>query len=410
MGKVVIDFSAEAQRALLNYPSPLSATATAPPSAVDSACLSSSSAIYPPSQPFSPYHTYILTGGTGAVGLKLAHYLAVRGARHFLLLSRRGASSIRPSEQAELDALRQYGVQVLMPATDITSLDSVSDAYAAALQAGWPRSCCIFHLAMVLDDDTIPRLTEARLCPVIAPKVDGIVNLLSVVPPTDVAFLVLFSSAASVLGNSSQANYSAANAFLDAFAFRLSAAGYRAATINLGVVEDVGVLAEDYKLRQLLLVKGFTGGLTTPSICHTVEAIVRDERQAFHQSVALLPSSQYLHGSFDWRSVCATYPILATRFAHLVDHTADCSSASASDAASAVTVDSLRTLIAGLLGLSVDKLDATEPLTRQGLDSLLAVELSATLKKRCGGLNVSQMELLGGMSVEAIVEAADKAK
>ena len=104
------------------------------------------------------------------------------------------------------------------------------------------------------------------------------------------------------------------------------------------------------------------------------------------------------------------YPILTTRFAHLVDHTADCSSSSASDAASAVTIDSLRALIAGMLGLSGDQLDVSEPLTRQGLDSLLAVELSATLKKRCGGLNVSQMELLGGMSVEAILEASEKGK
>ena len=399
MGKVIIDFSTEAQAALF----------TPPPTDATPASLSSSR-IYGPSQPFSPYHTYILTGGTGAVGLKLVQYLAVRGARHFLLLSRRGQSSVRPSDVAELDKLRRFGVQLLLPATDITSLDSVSDAYAAALQAGWPRAVCIFHLAMVLDDDTIPRLTEARLRPVIAPKVDGALNLLSVIPPSDVASVVFFSSAASVLGNSSQANYSAANAFLDAYAFRLSSAGYQAATVNLGVVEDVGVLAEDYKLRQLLIVKGFTGGLTTASICHTVEAIVRDERSSFHSLIALLPTSQYLHGSFDWRSVCATYPILTTRFAHLVDHTADLSSSSTADAGSTVNIDSLRALIAGLLGLSVDQLDVTEPLTRQGLDSLLAVELSATLKKRCGGLNVSQMELLGGMSVEAILEAGGKGK
>ena len=413
MGKVIIDFSPTAQAALLSPPPPSSAAAVSAsaPSSLVSACSSSSStSIFRPIHPFSPHHTYILTGGTGAVGLKLVHYLAVRGARHFLLLSRRGRSSLRPSELAELEALRRFGVQFMLPATDITSLDSVSDAYAAALQAGWPRAACIFHLAMVLDDDTIPRLTEARLRPVIAPKVDGILNLLSVIPPADVAAIVAFSSAASVLGNSSQANYSAANAFLDAYAFRLSAAGYRAVTINLGVVEDVGVLAEDYKLRQLLMVKGFTGGLTTPSICHTVAAIVRDERPAYTTDVALLPSRQYLHGSFDWRSVCATYPILATRFAHLVDHTTDSNASASSDAGSGVTIDSLRGLIAGLLGLSADKLDIAEPLTRQGLDSLLAVELSATLKKRCGGLNVSQMELLGGMSVEAILESAEKGK
>ena len=217
MGKVIIDFSSDAQRALLSSRPPSNtitpASASSPPLVVSASPPPCSSSIYPPSQPFSPYHTYILTGGMGAVGLKLVQYLAMRGARHFLLLSRRGQSSVRPSELAELNALRRFGVQLLLPATDITSVDSVSDAYAAALQAGWPRSTFIFHLAMVLDDDPIARLTEARLQPVIAPKVDGIINLLSVIPPTDVASLVFFSSAASVLGNSSQANYSAANRF-----------------------------------------------------------------------------------------------------------------------------------------------------------------------------------------------------
>ena len=394
MGKVVIDFSPTAQRALLT-PSPASAM--------------QASAIFPPSHPFSGYDTYVLTGGTGAVGLRVVQYIAMRGGRHFLLFSRRGAASLRPSEQAELNGLQRFGVRVLITATDITSLDSITDAYAAALSAGFPRRVALLHLAMVLDDDPIPRLTEARLSSVIACKVDGAVNLIAAFPAADVSFAVFFSSAASVLGNPSQANYAAANAFLDAFAFRLTAAGYRARTINLGVVSDVGVLAEDYKLRQLLLLKGFAGGLTSLGVCHAVEAVVRDVREERRVEVERMQSQQQLLGAFDWDAVVSSYPILHSRFAHLVDHTLSQQTAAASASGdTAASLDTVRALVAGLLGVAVDKLDVTEALTRQGLDSLLAVELSAVLKKRLS-CNLSQMELLGGMSVEAIWEVVQNA-
>ena len=409
MGKIVIDFSPDAQRALLTGPPtpipcpPLTSPSPLPaPSPVDSA-----SALYPPSHPWSPHQTYVLTGGTGAVGLRLVHYIAMRGGRHFLLLSRRGPASLRPSDLSGLHGLARFGVRVLLPPCDATSLDSLTSAYADALTAGFPRRVALLHLAMVLDDDVIPRLTPARLHSVVSCKVEGAVNLMAAFPAQEVSWVVFFSSAASVLGNPAQANYAAANAFLDAYAFRLRAAGVVAHTLCLGVVGDVGVLAEDHRLRQLLVAKGFAGGLTSQGVCLAVEAVVSDERPEYRVEPARMQSRQQLLGGFDWEAVVASYPGLQTRFAQLVDRTLRAAEGVGGEKGEgAATLETVKALVAGLLGLAVDKLDATEALTRQGLDSLLAVELSATLKKRVVGCNVSQMELLGGMTVEGIWEVA----
>ena len=181
--------------------------------------------------------------------------------------------------------------------------------------------------------------------------------------------------------------------------------GYAAHTLNLGVVGDVGVLAEDYRLRQLLMAKGFAGGLTSAGVCHAVEGVVRDERGEYRVEVERLQSHQHLLGAFDWEAVVSSYPILHSRFTHLIDHTLHAPSR-ASPGDSSTSLDTVKGLVAGLLGLAVDKLDVSEALTRQGLDSLLAVELSAVLKKRIGGCHVSQMELLGGMTVEGIWDVA----
>ena len=361
MGKVMVDFSP--------------------------ACLPAS--VLPASSVFSAHATYMISGGTGAVGLKLVQWMAEQGARYFILLSRRGEASVRPSELRDLQALSRFGVHVLIAKADVGDAASVKAAFAQARSQGHPSKVGILHLAMVLEDDVLPKQTAARFAPVLACKVDGIRNLVNAFPKEDVAFVVMTSSISSVLGNPAQANYAAANAFLDSYAFWLRAQGYRAKTVNLGSIEDVGVLAEDYKLRMVLNMKGFAGGLTSYGVGQIIDAMLRDDVHA-----------QYVHGSVEWTVVVDAYPIMTTRFSHLVDYTA-ANSSGAGSADNAVTLSALSAAIAGLLEIPADKIDNKEAITRQGLDSLLAVELSSTLKKKFA-ITVSQMELLGGMSVEDV--------
>jgi len=289
--------------------------------------------------------------------------------------------------------LERFGVKVLIAKADVGRAEDVRAAYALARSQGHPVKVGLMHLAMVLEDDVLSKQTPARFAPVIACKVDGIRNMVNAFPKEDVAFVVMFSSVSSVLGNPAQSNYAAGNAFLDSYAFWLKAQGYLAKTVNLGSIEDVGVLAEDYVLRMVLTMKGFAGGLTSYGVCQIVDAMLRDPRW-----------TQYVHGSIEWPTVCETYPIMTSRFNHLIDYTAANSSGGGS-ADNAVTLPTISAAVASLLEIPADKMDNKEAISRQGLDSLLAVELSSTLKKKFG-IVVSQMELLGGMSVEDIFNHA----
>ncbi len=107
-----------------------------------------------------------------------------------------------------------------------------------------------------------------------------------------------------------------------------------------------------------------------------------------------------LYGNFRMEDLIRSYPILKTRLEHLIDHTISNNNGSEgiSSNCNELTLQSLTTYI------STSNLDITESSTVQGLDSLLAVELSAGLKKQFG-LGFSQLALLGGLSVQQIVES-----
>jgi len=349
--------------------------------------------ILPASSVFHANATYMLSGGTGAVGLRVVQWMAEQGARYFILLSRRGEASVRASELAEIRALERFGVHVLIAKADVGDAASVKAAVALARSQGHPNHVGIFHMAMVLEDDIIPKQTPARFERSIQPKIAGIRNMVNAFEKSEIDFVISFSSVSSVLGNPAQSNYAAGNGFLDSYSFWLRAQGIKAKTVNLGSIEDVGVLAEDYKLRMILNMKGFAGGLTSYGVCQIIDAMLRDDRY-----------TQFVHGAIDFASCCSDYPIMNSRFQHLIDWTA-VHSAGGSSSDNSVTLEVLSATIGALLEIPADKVDNKESIARLGLDSLMAVELSSTLKKKFG-IILSQMELLGGMSIEDVYNHA----
>src|SRR5439155_20892315 len=114
-------------------------------------------------------------------------------------------------------ALRARGAQTVHVAAcdvgDGGALAQVLDAIAGA----HPLTG-VFHLAGVLDDGVVSELTGERLRRVLHPKVAGAWHLHELSKDQDVPVFVLFSSLAGVMGSPGQANYAAANTFLDALA------------------------------------------------------------------------------------------------------------------------------------------------------------------------------------------------
>jgi acyl transferase domain-containing protein/aryl carrier-like protein len=174
--------------------------------------------------------TYLVTGGLGALGLEVAEWLADHGARHLVLVGRS-----KPSEaaQSRIRSLEKAGCKVVIRQMDVTDKASVNRLLADIHRTTAPLTG-IFHAAGVLDDGILLNQDWSRFEKVLAPRALGAWNLHRATRNLELRFFVLFSSAVSVFGSAGQANYAAANAYLDALAQYRTNAGLPGLSIAWG--------------------------------------------------------------------------------------------------------------------------------------------------------------------------------
>ncbi|WP_028546642.1 type I polyketide synthase [Paenibacillus taiwanensis] len=201
---------------------------------------------------------YVITGGTGGLGLEVARYLAERGARHLVLLNRGGCPDPEQWEALQscsdkpktarivraLMELQEQAVEVEVQAVDLTNIDDLRTCFHS-IRERHGAIYGLFHCAGVAGEGVITRKSESSFAAVMSPKVEGTWLLDQVTSEDPMDVMVLFSSFSSIMGGYGQADYATANGYMDGFAKLRSLRGRRTLSINWPSWSDVG-MAVDY--------------------------------------------------------------------------------------------------------------------------------------------------------------------
>jgi polyketide synthase 12 len=212
--------------------------------------------------PLNPDGTVLITGGTGTLGgLTARHLVTHHGIRNLLLLSRRGPHAPGATDLAT--ELTTAGAHVTITACDTTDPDQLAH-HINNIPTTNPLTAVI-HTAGTADDATIENLTPHHLHTTLHPKTTTAWNLHQLTRTHDLSTLILFSSLAGTLGNPGQANYAAANTYLDALAHHRHTQGHPTTSLAWPLWQQTSTITQHLDPHHLTRIKqtGLTP-LTTP--------------------------------------------------------------------------------------------------------------------------------------------------
>lgn len=364
---------------------------------------------------FAPDCSYVVAGGFGGLGRGILHWMARRGARHLIVFSRSGPRT--QAARSVLRSLEELGVSVVTPSVDISNLNALEKCVVELRKKMPPIRGCV-QATVALRDNLWENMTLDDWNISIASKATGSWNL-HVALPTDLDFFVLLSSVNGLFGNRSQANYSAGNTFKDALAHHRISHGQKAVSIDLGLMVDQGLVAEDdtllagmrrighlidIRMDELLALMDHYCDPSLPVLTHEKAQII----VGIESPAAVLAKGVDLHHSI-------RRPIFSHLFA--TDRKADSLRNSKSpgleefdyanalrrtasdDEAIGLVHEWFKSKIAKLLGISPDDIDMSKPAHTYGIDSLVSIDLKNWMKQKLG-TDIQIFNVLGNISLQ----------
>lgn len=345
--------------------------------------------------------TYLVTGGLGGFGLVVAEWMVERGARHLVLVGRRGIHS--EESAAAVENLRRLGAEVNVIAADVSRPELVA-GILREISESMPPLRGIVHAAMALEDCLLTKLDFDTVMRVLGPRMSGAWNLHTQTLGMPLDFFVCFSSMAGTFGLPGQGSYAASNTFLDALAFYRRSLGLPALTISWGFLRDVGYVARQENLGERFEGQGLKSFSPREAVWLLERLIATDP---IHVGIKRIEWNRWRH--LGLRSSTSN------RFADLCDEDAGGGDgkdglairkallAAPESERKSILQDLLREKVANVLGADPEKVDLAKPLTDVGVDSLMAVELRNWIE---GELRVKLpiVELMQGPTVDRLAD------
>ncbi|WP_290061779.1 type I polyketide synthase, partial [Amycolatopsis solani] len=331
-----------------------------------------------------PAGTGLVTGGTGTLGAAVARHLARRpGVERLVLVGRRGLDA--PGATGLIDELTALGVEAVVAAGDVAEPGFVADVLRA-IPAGQPL-IGVVHAAGVLDDGVLEAQTPARVSAVLRAKVDGAEALDRLTRDHDLAWFVLFSSVAGIVGAAGQSGYAAANSALDALAARRRSRGLPAVSLAWGQwalsSAMTGKLGDRDRGR---IERAGIRPLSTEDALAAMDAAIglgRPVAVPLRLDLAALRAAEDLAPL--WRGLVRTPVRRSARAAVADDGLAARLAGLDAEAAREKLLDLVRKHVAAVLGhASPDAIDPAKAFKDSGFDSLTAVELRNRLATATG--------------------------
>ncbi|MEA2959171.1 MAG: polyketide synthase PksN, partial [Alphaproteobacteria bacterium] len=322
---------------------------------------------------------YLLTGGAGGLGLIFAREIAARVQQPRLILT--GRSQPSAAQAAEFAALEAAGARVCYRQLDVADAAAVS-RLVAELRQEFGSLEGIVHGAGVIRDSLLLKKTAAEVAAVLAPKVAGIVNLDAATRDVALDFMVLFASGAGALGNVGQADYAAANAFLDGYAayrneqVRRGERRGQTLSVDWPLWRDGGMQV-DAAVLQLQQRRGIVPLPTAQGIAGFYAALASGRDQV----LVLSGEIERLRAAVARKVRTAGTP---ERTIPAGDRTG--TPVMADDMLEDKALRFFKKALSSVIKLPVDRIEADAALEQYGIDSLIAMQLTAELEESFGSL------------------------
>ena len=338
-----------------------------------------------PAIAFKERGVYLITGGLGGLGVLFAKEILQRTAKSRIILTGRSSQDNLKEKQSLLAELRAIRDDVEYRQLDIDDMAQVKQ-FIAAITQEYQQINGILHSAGMLADSYILKKTIAEFNQVLKPKVTGTFNLDQACEHIDLDFFVLFSSAASSLGNVGQADYASANGFMDQFAnYRnnLMTAKQRhgkTLAINWPLWLEGGMSPD--KAKQELLQQ--TTGMYPMSTVTGMQAFYKGLELPYGQILVMEGDLQQLQTLLEEPKIKLEPPVAIQQQQTVVAKKIN--TEISTDSLLEKTQEYLRKEFSVILRLPPHRIDAQEPLEKYGIDSILAMSLTNQLEKTFGSL------------------------